>query len=61
MDNFLICVTFKLCDNVDSKDETAKINAALKAKRQLKRTDGVTKEISQMISSINLANPPSTA
>ena len=39
-----------------NKDETAKINAALKAKHELKRTAGATEEISQMISNIDLAN-----
>ena len=58
MKDFLINITFKLWDNIDDKDEAAKINAALKAKRQLKRVADATANFSQMLSNVDLANPP---
>ena len=58
MNTFLVRVTFNLWDDIDDKDDAAKINAALKSKRQLKRTADTTKEVSQMLSNIDLANPP---
>ena len=58
VNNFLVCVTFNLSDDIDDKDEAAKINAALKSKRQLKRTADATEEVSQMLSNIDLTNPP---
>ena len=58
VNNFLVRVTSNLSDDIDDKDEAAKINAVLKSKCQLKRTADVTKEVSQMLSNIGLANSP---
>ena len=56
--NFLVRVTLNLWESIDDKDEAAKINAALKAKRRLKLTAAATEQTSQMLSDIDLANPP---
>ena len=45
VNKFLVRVTFNLWDDIDDKDEAAKINSALKSKRQLKRTADATKEV----------------
>ena len=58
VDNLLIRVTFRLWDDIDDRDEAAKINAALKSRRQLKRTANATEEVLHMLSTIDLANPP---
>ena len=55
--SFLTCVTFKLWDSINYKDETAQINATLKAKFKLKLTAVATEEILQMLSNIDLTNP----
>jgi len=56
--HLLVRVTLNLWESIDDKDEDAQINAALKAKRQLKLTATATEQTSQMLSDVDLANPP---
>ena len=58
VDTLLYNITFKLWDYIDKADENAKINALLKSKREIKMTTSATEKTSQILSEIDLSNPP---